>query len=42
MDGSKAYIHARKLNIYNSEKEPLVKGGYSVEVSEKDKNKEIW
>ena len=35
MDGSKAFIHARKLNIYNSEKESLVKGGYLFEVSDK-------
>ena len=42
MDGTKALIHAKKWDVYNSEKEALVKGGHSVEFSEKYGNKVIW
>ena len=42
MDETKALLHANKLDVYSSEKEALVKGGYSVEVTEKDKKKVIW
>ena len=42
VDGTKALIHAKKWDVYNSEKEDLVKGGYLVEVSDKGGNKVIW
>ena len=42
VDGTKAILHAKKWDVYNSEKEALVNGGYSVEVSYKDKKKVIW
>ena len=42
VDGTKALLHAKKWDVYNSEKEALLKGGYSVEVSEKDRKKVIW
>ena len=41
-DGTKALLHAKKWDVYNSQKEALVKGGYLVEVSEKYENKVIW
>ena len=28
VDGMKALVHAKKWDVYNSEKEALVKGGY--------------
>ena len=40
--GTKALLHANNWDIYNLEKEALVKGGYSVEVSDKDGKKVIW
>ena len=42
LSGTKALLHAKKWDVYNSEKEELVKCGYSVEVYEKDRNKLIW
>ena len=42
VDGMKALLHAKKWDVYNSENEVLVKGGYSVEVSYKDSKKGIW
>ena len=42
VDGTKALIHARKWDVYNLEKQELVKGGYSVEVSDKDRKRVIW
>ena len=42
MDGTKALIHAKKWDVYNSEKEALVKGGSSVKFDEKDGRKVIW
>ena len=38
----KALLHAKKWDVYNPDKETLVKGRYLVEVSEKDGRKEIW
>ena len=40
--GMKALLHDKKWDVYNSEKEVLVKGGYLVEVSDKDGKKIIW
>ena len=40
--GTKAFLHAKKWDLYNSEKEALVKGGYLVEVSDKDGDRIIW
>ena len=42
VDGTKALLHAKKWDVYNSEKELLVKGGYLVEVADKDGKKVIW
>ena len=41
-EGMKALLHAKKWDVYNLEKEVLVKGGYSVEVADKDGKKVIW
>ena len=41
-DEKKSLLHAKKWYIYNSEKQELVKGGYSVEVSDKDGKEVIW
>ena len=41
VDEKKALIHARRWDVYNSEKEALVKGGYSVEVYDKDRRKVV-
>ena len=37
----KALMHAKRWSVYNSEKEALVKGGYLVEVADKDRKKVI-
>ena len=42
MGGKKSLLHARRWNVYNSEKEELVKGGYSFDVAYKDEKKLIW
>ena len=42
VDGTKALLHAKKWDVCNSEKESLIKGRYSVEVSDKDGKKVIW
>ena len=42
VDGKKAPLHARMCYVYNLEKKALVKGGYSVEVAEKDGKRIIW
>ena len=42
VDGKNALLHAKRWYVYNSEKEELVKGGYLVEVAEKDGKKVIW
>ena len=39
---TKAFLHAKKWDVYNSEKEALVKGGYSVGFADKDGKKVIW
>ena len=41
VDGTKVLLHAKKQDVYNSEKEALVKCGYSIEFSEKDRKKVI-
>ena len=41
VDGTKALIHANTWDVYNSEKEALVKGRYLVEVDDKDRRKVI-
>ena len=38
----KELLHAKKWDVYNSEKEALVKSGNLVEVSDKDGKKVIW
>ena len=42
MDGTKSLLHAREWDVYNSDKEALIKGGYSVEVYDEDGKKVIW
>ena len=42
VDGTKALLHAKKWDVYNSEKEALAKGGYLVEVDDKYRKKVIW
>ena len=42
VDGTKALLHDKKWDLYNLEKDALVKGGYLVEVADKDENKVIW
>ena len=42
VDGTKDILHAKKWDLYYSDNEALVKGGYSVEVTNKDSNKAIW
>ena len=42
VDGTKALLHANKWYVYNSQNAALVKGGYWVEVADKDKKKIIW
>ena len=42
MDGTKALLHAKECDVYNSEKEVLVKGGYSVQVTDKYRKKAVW
>ena len=36
VDGTEALLYAKKWDVYNSEKEVLVKCGYSVDFYEKD------
>ena len=38
---TKALLHDKKWGVYNSQKEALVKGEYSVKVSDKDRKKVI-
>ena len=40
--GTKALLYSNKWDFYNSVKEALVKGGYLVEVSFKDRKRVIW
>ena len=42
VDGTKALLHANKWDVYNSDNEASVKGGYLVEVSDKERKKIIW
>ena len=42
VDGKKALIHENMWDFYNLEKKELFKGGYLVEVDDKDDNKVIW
>ena len=42
VDGKKVLIHVKRWDVYNSEKEALVKGGYLVEVADKYRKKVIW
>ena len=42
MDGTKALLHAKKWDVYNSEKQALVKGGCLFEVSDKDWKRLIY
>ena len=42
VDGTKAILHDKKWDVYNSQKEMLEKGGHSVEVSDKDGKRVIW
>ena len=42
VDGKKALLHTIRWDVYISEKEALVKGGYLVEVDEKYRKKAIW
>ena len=40
--GTKALLHAKKWDVYNLEKEALVKGSYPVNIYDKDRKKLIW
>ena len=42
VDGKNTRLHAKNWDVYNSEKEALVKGGYSVDIADKGGNKLIW
>ena len=42
LDRKKALLHEMIWDVYNLYKEELVKGGYLVEVADKDDNKVIW
>ena len=42
VDGTKAFLHAKKWYICNLEKEELVKGEYLVEVFERYGKELIW
>ena len=42
VDGTNSLLHAKKWDVYNSDKEALIKGRYIVEVSDKDRKKVIW
>ena len=42
MEGKKALHHAKRWDVYNLEKEKLIKDGYSIEVTDKDRKKVIW
>ena len=42
VDGTKALLHDKKWDVYNSDKEALVKGEYSVEVYNNDGKKLVW
>ena len=42
VDGTQALLHAKKWDVYNSEKGALAKGGYLVEVDDKYRKKVIW
>ena len=39
---AKAWLHAKRLDLYVNERENIVKGGYLVEVVGYDKKKLIW
>ena len=42
VDDAKAFLHAKRWNLYVNEKEQLVKSGYLVEVVGQDKNNVLW
>ena len=42
VDDAKELLHAKRWDLYVNEKEKLVKGGYSVEVVGRDRNKLLW
>ena len=42
LNDTKVLIHARLWDVYENEKEKLVKGGYLVEVVGNENNKVIW
>ena len=42
VDYAKALIHAKRWDVYVTEKENLVKGGYLVEFFSHDRNKVLW
>ena len=42
VDGTKALLHANKWNVYNLDKEALVKDEYLVEVDDKEGKTLIW
>ena len=42
VDGKKALLHEEGWDVYNYEKEALLKGGYLAEVVDKDGKKVIW
>ena len=41
VDGKKAFLHEKRRDAYHSDKDALVKAGYLVEVSDKDRKKII-
>ena len=42
VEGKKSLHYANRWDVYNSEKEALIKDGYSVGVTEKYRKKVIW
>ena len=42
VDDKKAFIHAKRWDVYVNEREKIIKGGYSVEVIGSDRKKVIW
>ena len=41
VDGNKSLLHSKRLDVYNADKESLIKGGYLVGVADKDGKKVI-
>ena len=42
VEGKKVLLHENRWDVYNLDKEELMKDGYSVQINEKDRDKVIW